>query len=214
VLTDSKARRTRIAVGHWLYRHHKWGLLPLLLTGLLLNRHFLSVQRGNFMMIGGAVGILFGTLLRIVCFTFVGAKATLDSPHDAGLITDGPYAVTRNPVFLAEGAIALGIAMMSRMPWLILLTLIGGGTVTALAIEWEEDKLRALYGEQFETWARAVPRWFSFGRLTHRDSYAKTRGRVKLMAAVRAESVTLLIGLLSILAFLAKANLELFYLGF
>lgn len=166
------------------------------------------------MLAGGAIGILFGSLLRIVCFTFAGNSGSLDSPHSTQLLTEGPYAISRNPVFLAEGAMALGITMMSRMPWLILITLVLGGMVTGLAIEWEEFTLRQRYGPAWEAYARAVPRWFSFSRLVHPDSFTKTKGRVRLMSAVRAESSTLLIGLLAILAFLAKANLELFYFGF
>lgn len=49
--------------------------------------------------------------------------------------------------------------------------------------------------------------------MLHPDSYLKTRGRVKLMAAVRAEAGTILIGLSAILAFLAKADLEILLLS-
>lgn len=210
----STYRRLRLNAGRWLYRHHKWGLFPLLVAGLIFNTHFLPVRSGNFMLVAGAIGILFGSLLRIVCFTYAGSKASLYSPHETELLTEGPYAISRNPVFLAEGAIALGITMMSRMPWLVLATLVAGGLVTALAIEWEEVMLRERYGKAYAAYAHIVPRWFSFAHLMQRDSYTKTRGKVRLLSAVRAESSTLLIGLLSILAFLAKANLELFYFGF
>jgi len=127
--------------------------------------------------------------------------------------TEGPYAVTRNPVYLAEAAIALGIAMMSRMPWFVLATLIAGGIGTAFVIEWEEKALLARYGVAYAEYCKAVPRWFSFRRMADRDSFTKTRRRVKLMYALRAEAGTLLIGLLAILAFLAKANFEMFHSG-
>jgi hypothetical protein len=165
-------------------------------------------------LIAGAVGILFCTLRRIVCYRFTGSHDPMDVYDPRTMKTEGPYAVTRNPVYLAEGAIALGIAMMSRMPWFVLFTLITGGIVTALVIEWEEEALRERYGEAYAEYCRIVPRWFSFGRMTHRDSFVKTRGRVKLMAAIRAESATLLVGLLAILAFLAKANFEIFHSGY
>jgi protein-S-isoprenylcysteine O-methyltransferase Ste14 len=211
---SSSARSLRHTLGYWLYRHRKWGIVPLLAVGLLVHTHFMTVLSGNYMMIGGAIGILFGTLLRIVCFTFAGTKHPIHDPQQLPLITEGPYAVTRNPVYMAEAGIALGIAMMSRMPWFVLLTLICGGISTALVIEWEEGMLRHRYGAQFEQYRLAVPRWFSLRRLVHPESYSKTRGRVRLLTAVRAESLTMLIGLLSILAFLAKANLELYLWSF
>jgi protein-S-isoprenylcysteine O-methyltransferase Ste14 len=204
----------RAAAGAWLHRHHKWGLWPLLAVGLLLNFHYLPVYSGDFMMIAGAIGILFGTLLRIVCFTFTGTADPVSPSGRVQIVTEGPYAVTRNPVYLAEGAMALGIAMMSRMPWFVMATLVASIVIAALVVEWEEDLLRLRYGSLWDDYCHIVPRWFSVRRLVHRDSYAKTRGRVKLITAVRAESSTLLVGLLAILAFLAKANFELFYWGF
>ncbi|HEY3295973.1 MAG TPA: isoprenylcysteine carboxylmethyltransferase family protein [bacterium] len=204
----------RRAIGYWLHRHRKWGLVPLLGIGLFMPIHEWPVRSGNFMMIAGAMGILFGTLLRIVCYRFTGSHNPLDVYDPSAMKTEGPYAVTRNPVYLAEGAIALGIAMMSRMPWFVLVTLVCGGIVTALVIEWEELALHERYGEAYADYCRTVPRWFSFGRMVQPDSFTKTRGRVRLLAAIRAESAMLLIGLLAILAFLAKANFEIFHSGY
>jgi protein-S-isoprenylcysteine O-methyltransferase Ste14 len=199
---------TRDSIGAWLHRYRKWGLLPLMAAGLAVRVHHLPASRGGFMMVAGATGILFGTVLRIVCFTFVGAKDRELGPDSGELATEGPYAITRNPVYLAEVAIALGIAMMSRLPWLVLATLVVGIVVTSLVIEWEEGVLRRRYGSAFEEYARQVPRWFSLRRLAHPDSYWKSRRRVKLWRALRAESPALLIGLLAVLAFLAKADFE------
>jgi protein-S-isoprenylcysteine O-methyltransferase Ste14 len=203
----------RITIGRWLHRYRQWGLFPLLGLGLLLNTHFVPVRSSNYMMVAGAIGILFGSLLRIVCYTFAGGKDVVDEASGT-LMTEGPYAISRNPVYLAEAGIALGIAMMSRMPWLVLATLVAFAFLTALVIEWEEETLRARFGSVFAEYCRSVPRWFSFRRLTHADSYKKTRGRVKLLTAVRAESGTLLVGLLSILAFLAKADIEFMFFKF
>jgi len=199
---------TRNSVGAWLHRYRKWGLLPLIVVGLAATAHELPVSRSGFMMIAGAIGILFGTVLRIVCYTFVGSKDPVLGPDSGGLATEGPYAITRNPVYLGEGGIALGIAMMSRLPWLVLVTLITGIVVTALVIDWEEGVLRGRYGAAFEEYARRVPRWFSLRRFVHPDSYWQSRRRVKLWRALRAESPALLIGLLAVLAFLVKADFE------
>jgi protein-S-isoprenylcysteine O-methyltransferase Ste14 len=200
-------KRTRI-LGRWLYLHHKWGLALLVPLGLFLHSHALSVRSGEFMMMVGALSILFGTLLRVVCYTFLGTMDPVHGVHGSQLVTGGPFAVTRNPVYLAEAAIALGIAMMSRMTWLVLSTLAVGIVAAAMVIGWEESILHERHGRAWEEYAHAVPRWFSLSRLIHPESYIKTRGVVKLGVALQAESLTLLIGLLSILAFFLKADLE------
>ncbi|MDD5088296.1 MAG: isoprenylcysteine carboxylmethyltransferase family protein [bacterium] len=199
--------------GHWLCRHRGWGLIPLLVIGLLLERHILPASRGSYMLIAGAAGILFGALLRVVCSTFISHHESHDSALATRLITDGPYAISRNPAYLGEGAIALGIAMMSRMPWFVLVTLGGLFVLMAFIIEWEEKALRDRFGQEYDNYSRLVPRWFSFSQMLHPDSYLKTRGRVKLLTAVRAEAGTMLIGLSAILAFLAKADLEILQLS-
>jgi protein-S-isoprenylcysteine O-methyltransferase Ste14 len=201
----------RLEIGDWLNRYRHWALLPLIAAGLLFNYRLIPTQRSNYMLIAGAIGILFGSLLRLVSYKFMGDRERKDAASGGTLVTDGPYAITRNPVHLAEASIALGIAMMSRMPWLVLLTLLFGLIVGAFIIEWEEHFLRLRFGINFDDYCRTVPRWFSWRRFFHSDSYTKTRGQVKLFKAIRAEGPTLLIGLLAILAFLAKADIELLW---
>jgi protein-S-isoprenylcysteine O-methyltransferase Ste14 len=202
---DSLRRDT---VGLWLHRYRKWGVLPLIAIGLVAQTGHLPASRGRFMMIAGGVGILFGTVLRIVSLTFIGTKDPVLRPASEGLATEGPYAITRNPVYLAEAAIALGIAMMSRLPWLVLATLITEVIVTALVVDWEESVMRRRHGAAFDEYAGQVPRWFSLRRFVHPDSYWKSRRRIKLWWALRAEGPMLLLGLLTILAFLAKADIK------
>lgn len=194
-------------LGPWLSRYRIVGLVPLIVLGLVLHVRALSVRGGLLMMVAGGTGILAGTLLRIICRTFISSGRDSMS-LDAGLVTDGPYAITRNPVFLSEAAIALGIAMMSRMPWLVLMTVITIGLVYAAIIEWQEDQLRRAEPLAFATYSRLVPRWFSPRNFFDPETYHKSRRRVPLLTAVRSESVTMLIALMAILAFIAKANLE------
>jgi protein-S-isoprenylcysteine O-methyltransferase Ste14 len=200
----------RLRIGQWLNRHRVWGLVPLLIIGLFTHIGAFSVRTGSLMMIAGGVGIFSGTLLRIICRTFVRPEHDA-TPLDIALITDGPFAISRNPIYLAEAAIALGIAMMSRMPWLVVTTLLTGLAMYGLIIEWQEERFRAALPTAYAVYSRLVPRWFSVRTLLDGESYVKSRGRVGLLAAVRGESLTLLVALVAILAFIAKANLELYF---
>ena len=161
------------------------------------------------MMVAGGIGIFSGTLLRIICRTFVRPEHE-EMPLETALVTDGPFAISRNPVFLAEAAIALGIAMMSRMPWLVFATLLIGLAVYGFIIEWQEARMRTAAPAEYAAYSRLVPRWFSIRTFVDTETYLKSRGRVGLVAAVRGESMTLLVALVAILAFIAKANLEIY----
>lgn len=75
----------------------------------------------------------------------------------ASLNTTGPYSVVRNPLYIANGVIALGLALFPHS-W------IAPPAVTLLAVAYyacivqgEEAYLRARFGAAFETWSARIP---------------------------------------------------------
>jgi protein-S-isoprenylcysteine O-methyltransferase Ste14 len=73
------------------------------------------------------------------------------------LIRRGPYAVVRNPIYLAMLVmlIAIGLAVSHWQALVVAAALFWVGT--AIRIRTEENLLRANFGAQFEEYARAVP---------------------------------------------------------
>jgi protein-S-isoprenylcysteine O-methyltransferase Ste14 len=73
------------------------------------------------------------------------------------LIRRGPYAVVRNPIYLAMLVmlIAVGLAVSHWQALMVAAALFWVGT--AIRIRTEENLLRANFGAQFEEYARAVP---------------------------------------------------------
>jgi protein-S-isoprenylcysteine O-methyltransferase Ste14 len=73
------------------------------------------------------------------------------------LIRQGPYAIVRNPIYLAMLIMLITIGMdVSRWPALVVATVIFVvGTV--IRVRTEENLLRANFGPKFEDYARAVP---------------------------------------------------------
>ena len=74
------------------------------------------------------------------------------------LTTTGPYAYTRNPLYLGSMIIAAGFAVAARNWWLA-----GGMAVMFLAIylpviRFEEDLLRGLFPNDFDGYMARVPR--------------------------------------------------------
>jgi protein-S-isoprenylcysteine O-methyltransferase Ste14 len=73
------------------------------------------------------------------------------------LIRQGPYAVVRNPIYLAMLVmlIAIGLAVSHWQALVIAAAVFWAGT--AIRIRTEENLLRANFDAQFEEYARAVP---------------------------------------------------------
>lgn len=84
------------------------------------------------------------------------------------LTVTGPYAYTRNPLYLGSAILALGVAIAARS-W-ISASIIAAyfAIVYSLVMRREERELRIQHGADFDRYAAAVSLflpWFSFARL-------------------------------------------------
>jgi protein-S-isoprenylcysteine O-methyltransferase Ste14 len=98
-------------------------------------------------------------------YHFIGAHRQHEKAGSRGfahapdrLLTSGPYAYTRNPMYLGHLIFMLGLALStgSRLAWLIL----------AANIPWfhqrflvDEQRLHAKFGEEYAAYCRHVKRW-------------------------------------------------------
>jgi protein-S-isoprenylcysteine O-methyltransferase Ste14 len=79
------------------------------------------------------------------------------------LVTSGPYAHVRNPLYLGRLCIFAGLCVMLRLPyeagWLVLIVGLGVffGYYLPRKERVEPDRLRELHGEAFESYRREVP---------------------------------------------------------
>ena len=119
---------------------------PLAVAVLLLARH-----TPRDIGIGGLVGAL-GLWLRAYAAGYLHKQETLT-------IT-GPYAHTRNPLYLGSAILALGtgIATHSWIAGALLLSYFA--LFYSIVMKREEGELRGHYGAAFEAYARAVPLFF------------------------------------------------------
>ncbi|MHB1000234.1 MAG: methyltransferase family protein [Armatimonadota bacterium] len=89
------------------------------------------------------------------------------------LTQDGPYAYTRNPLYLGSFLGALGTFVLIQNWWLLLLFLVGFALFYGATIRSEEIYLRGKFNEDFETYTRNVPAFFP--RLTPYKSSGESK---------------------------------------
>lgn len=75
------------------------------------------------------------------------------------LVTDGPFALTRNPIYLGNTMIIAGAALISGIAWFLVFGLAAAFATTKLAIEREEKHLEARFGKKYRDYAKRVRRW-------------------------------------------------------
>lgn len=82
------------------------------------------------------------------------------------LVTSGPYRYTRNPLYLGRLLVFTGICIMAALPWGLNWIVMVAGWILFFAYylrrkeRVEPARLRALHGEAFERYFRAVPALF------------------------------------------------------
>jgi protein-S-isoprenylcysteine O-methyltransferase Ste14 len=75
------------------------------------------------------------------------------------LVTSGPFGVTRNPMYLANTLMLIGVAFVSGIVWFLPLALIAAFATQKVAIEKEEKVLAAKFGKKYRDYAKRVRRW-------------------------------------------------------
>jgi len=99
----------------------------------------------------GLVAIIPGLLLRAIASGHV--------RKNEALTTSGPYAYTRNPLYLGSLLMGLGFAVAARSWWVGLALLVMFLAIYVPVIRDEESFLRQKFPE-FEEYAQRVPRMF------------------------------------------------------
>ena len=141
--------------GTWVQR---WRVpLGFLCAGLFI---LLARPRPLTLALGGAVAI---------CGLLVRAWASGHIRKNDALAVSGPYAYTRNPLYLGTFILGLGFSIAASGGWLLFLLL--GGIFAALflgiylpVMRVEASTLAELFGDDYKHYAAAVP--LLFPRLT------------------------------------------------
>jgi protein-S-isoprenylcysteine O-methyltransferase Ste14 len=130
----------------------------------------------------GAIAILPGLLIR--------ALASGHVRKNEALATTGPYAHTRNPLYLGSLLIGVGFAIAARNWWIGLGLVVMFFAIYLPVIYGEERFLRDNFPE-FDDYAKRVPRLLP--RLT-RDRPARDRGRFSLELYLKHREWNALLG--------------------
>ena len=92
------------------------------------------------------------------------------------LTVTGPYKYVRNPIYLGNTAMLMGMTALSELLWFLPLTLLWCTLVYALVVRREEKHLLGKYGAPYRRYLEDVPRWIPrlpARMVTNDDSDAK-----------------------------------------
>jgi protein-S-isoprenylcysteine O-methyltransferase Ste14 len=111
---------------------------------------YVAPSRDAGLVIGGTSLVLVGYVLAFVALAWLGRSFSIQ-PEARRLVTTGPYAIVRHPLYLAETIAAAGMAMHygSRPAWAAFAVQLA---LQALRADYEEEVLAAAFGAEFEAY--------------------------------------------------------------
>jgi len=75
------------------------------------------------------------------------------------ILTNGPFRITRNPMYLQMVAGCVGFAILFWNAWILLLNVLGAWVLQRFAVVPEEEYLARKFGEEYLEYKRRVRRW-------------------------------------------------------
>lgn len=147
-------RQRHLEIGARFFRLRDYTPIPLLFLVLI----FAEPSVGSATL--GCILVFLGELLRIYGVAFIGGVSrTRTASLGSKLVTAGPFAIVRNPLYVGNFLITLGLSIFSGVFWLILVAMILFSIQYYFIVLYEESQLFREFGDEYETYCQAVPRW-------------------------------------------------------
>jgi hypothetical protein len=118
------------------------GLVIMLVYSLLAAPRLLSF-------VVGAMLAVLGMLVRLYASGYI--------IKNKQLATDGPYSLVRHPLYTGNLLMVIGFTFASGQWWTIPVSALFWWFYYPPAIEYEDRKLRDIFGEEWEQWSQTVP---------------------------------------------------------
>jgi len=169
-----------VRFGSWLFPRRSWIPLPLVAALLLLPAQ--SESQAWFW--AGLAVVLAGEWVRLAGVRQIGVISRTRSDRLGPLVASGPFAWVRNPLYLGNIALWVGITLSARLIWLApIVAALLLGEYHAI-VRWEERLLESRLGDEYLDYAARVPRWVPIGpwpktqgsKLTAQGSERTARG--------------------------------------
>lgn len=115
---------------------------------------------GMLLVAGIALAITAVAMVITAIHTLHRARTTvrLDRPA-AHLVQNGPYSISRNPIYLGNTLLMIGIGLAAGMLWFVILAVVAAFLTQKLAIEREEQHLDQRFGRKYRDYCKRVRRW-------------------------------------------------------
>ncbi len=146
-----------------------WGSVELLCRAL---DRYIPLRIPGWLIAPGVALFLAGAALALTTIGFFifegrGTPAVFDPPKR--FVPHGPYRLVRNPMYVGGVSMLLGLGLYLTSVSMALYALVAFLLIHTFVVFAEEPGLRRRFGQEYEDYCHAVPRWIP--RFTHRHHH-------------------------------------------
>jgi protein-S-isoprenylcysteine O-methyltransferase Ste14 len=198
-LPPISARESSISarVGRFLFRHRGWVPVPFLAVPLLVHDQPTAAQ-----WIAGIILMIVGESIRLAGIAAAGHTTRRRSRHVEELVTYGIFAWTRNPLYVGNFFLWVGIVVVSGVFWFLPVAVLLFAAEYSLIVRYEEGVLESIFGREYLAYRQCTPRWVP------RPPRKAATGPMDWKRAFRSELSTFLAYVVLLIAFAIKEYIE------
>ncbi len=152
-----------MTLGKFFFSYRSYTPLPFLVPMLLFARPTITT------LAIGSVFVIIGEFFRFWGVSYAGSETrTTSKPGASKLVTQGPFAYVRNPLYIGNILMYFGISVMSNslVPFLQILSILYFSFQYYFIIQEEETELKEIFGEKylhyFENVNRFLPKFTAY----------------------------------------------------
>lgn len=161
--SDGEVNQSRPAWSEWsaedigerLFEWRDYTPIPLIILVLTMGAPTVRTA------VLGTVITMLGELVRIYSVAFIGSVSRTRNVETAGsaLITGGPFSYVRNPLYVGNFLITVGLAIFSGVGWIVFVAAALFSFQYYCIVKHEERLLIGRFGSAYEEFMTQVPPW-------------------------------------------------------
>jgi protein-S-isoprenylcysteine O-methyltransferase Ste14 len=142
-------------IGGWLFRHRTAIPIPIALVLILVPAYGSS----TLLLWLGILIAAAGELLRLSAVRHIGTVSRTRTDRLGPLVASGPFRWVRNPLYIGNIALWIGLALVAQLPWLVAPIALTLAAEYHAIVRWEEQLLASRLGQPYTDYMKTVPRW-------------------------------------------------------
>jgi len=187
-------------MGSWLFKYRSYTAIPLF---IVLGCVFWKEYEVDIVIWPlGCFLVLAGSALRWWAVHYIGKCARTRGAKAKRLVSTGPYALMRNPLYFGNMLIGLGACVLSELLWMIPVFIVLFAIQYMCIIAWEQELLRQAFGRAYDDYVSRVPPFLP--QLGNIKCALAARPTLDTRQVARRERDTLIGLAMMLMVFLAK----------